>query len=50
VITFENAFLMFLGMKLGVGHTEVMDWSWWAVCAPLIVGVIFGLVTALVRD
>ncbi|WNM69913.1 membrane protein [Rhodococcus phage GuyFagieri] len=28
-------FLIFLVLKLGVGETAVVDWSWWAVTAPL---------------
>jgi len=28
-------FLVFLTLKLGVGSTAVVNWSWWAVCAPL---------------
>lgn len=28
-------FIVFLVLKLGVGNTAVMGWSWWWVCAPL---------------
>ena len=28
-------FVAFLCMKLGVGDTKVMDWSWWWVTSPL---------------
>ncbi len=32
---FGIMFLVFLALKLGVGNTVVMGWSWWAVFAPL---------------
>ncbi|QGH80629.1 hypothetical protein SEA_RAHALELUJAH_69 [Mycobacterium phage Rahalelujah] len=28
-------FVVFLVLKLGVGDTGVVDWSWWWVTAPL---------------
>ncbi|QGJ94831.1 hypothetical protein SEA_BLINN1_71 [Mycobacterium phage Blinn1] len=28
-------FVVFLVLKLGVGDTSVVDWSWWWVTAPL---------------
>ena len=35
-IGFSGAlFIVFLTLKLGVGDTAVMGWSWWWVCAPL---------------
>ncbi len=32
---FGVLFFIFLVLKLGVGHTGVMNWSWWLVTAPL---------------
>lgn len=32
---FGVLFLVFLVLKLGVGKTVVMGWSWWWVTAPL---------------
>ena len=28
-------FIVFFVLKLGVGNTVVMNWSWWTVFAPL---------------
>lgn len=28
-------FIVFLVLKLGVGNTSVVNWSWWWVTAPL---------------
>jgi hypothetical protein len=50
-------FIVFLVLKLGVGNTAVMGWSWWWVCAPLwipvalflgimVVILVFGLICA----
>lgn len=36
------ASLIFLVLKLGAGHTTVVDWSWWAVFAPIWAGVAVG--------
>ncbi len=32
---FTLLFLLFLALKLGVGNTIVMGWSWWLISAPL---------------
>jgi hypothetical protein len=42
-------FVAFLCMKLGVGDTEAVNWSWWWVTAPLWipVGIILGIITGI---
>lgn len=42
----EILFVIFLVLKLGVGGTTVMAWSWWAVCAPL--WIVYGSLALLV--
>ena len=39
-------FIVFLVLKLGVGNTSVMGWSWWWVCSPLWIPVVlfFGII------
>jgi len=34
-------FLILFALKLGVGHTSVMNWSWWWVCSPLWISSLF---------
>jgi len=41
-------FVVFLVLKLGVGNTAVMAWSWWWVCAPLWIPTALGLGIALI--
>ena len=41
-------FIVFLVLKLGVGNTSVMGWSWWWVCAPLWIPVALVLVIFLI--
>ena len=43
-LTFTQAlFLLFLGLKLAGS----IQWSWWAVFAPIVAGIIFALAEAL---
>lgn len=48
-LSFPGAlFLLFLALKLGVGDTAVMDWSWWWVTAPLWLPAAFALLLGFV--
>jgi hypothetical protein len=51
---FSLTFVLLLALKLGVGDTGVVDWSWWAVTAPLWIGAIWvsfwAIVLAIVGD
>ncbi len=38
---FGFMFLILFALKLGVGDTPVVDWSWWLVTAPLWGGFLF---------
>ena len=41
----SNACLMFVGLKLA----NFIDWSWWAVFAPLMVGVVIAVIQESVQ-